>query len=468
MASNNEISTYNKCYLCNHYLSYFPIYSYLHANVCGRCLTVPDRTIIRNIIYENFAQFRKFPCRYEKLGCTKQLLPCDVQTHEQLCRDRFTLCPKKCLWKGSFNTIVEHYVECHPYYYVNSHVFEIDVMKELVNNLVDIVIIENKIFAVKIDCKMLNQFFLEILFYFEGKENQKASFSFEIFMQDGICTEHFLFDFTLPDSNQRFVLLPDMRVNSILRGFFRFGKSQIDYNQEIENWTLLNTVNCFVCGSFQMDAVAYGNKVFCTVCFTQKFTKEITQDMKTEIISIIKYPCKNKDCYFSETLKLIETHEKTCSYSYVNCHCTTSPLCTWNGQRTDLITHILNSHDVFPNFVTIDVENTFQGIRIMTFDEYLFWVVVSISSCEIFCTVQVINNIAEKLIYQVDLFYHKKNKFIIQKPCCIWIDEDGFNTENRINNCHFLKEQLCFLLKPDEDDVNKLCIKLEVFRDLSV
>lgn len=471
MAAINETSAYlswPRCFNCNNHLSYFPIFLIPNGNICGRCPIPPSS--VRNEVYENFAAFQKFPCRYQKRGCTKELLPIHMKTHEKLCRDREITCPKSpCNWRGSFVLIIEHYIRSHPRCLEEHHRFAVDMANAQKNHLLDVIIIKNKTFAVKINCEILSKNLMQFSLIFEGIENQKQSYCCNAYFQIGTLQCKTVFEVSIPEGKKIMALKANCFESTIISGGFKFWKTKEDFEKDADNFLKLSNVKCVVCRSCEMSPIQYRNKIYCFYCLKQNFPYAVvTPDMiLVDLTSTIKFPCvfKSKGCNFVETPKLMKAHCKTCDYSHIKCYYT-GPPCLWTGRRIDIPEHIVNTHKICLNGVI--VPGTFKGAGVIAFDKYLFWVVFMNNNSNFFSTTQLITGTSKKFKYQMDIYHQKNNrKVVVQKPCCVFYDPIDFDVDNNINNCFFIKNQLDFYLGINKTsvDFNDIFIKVEIFRD---
>ncbi|CAG9822944.1 unnamed protein product [Phaedon cochleariae] len=89
----SKVSEY-KCALCKKTLSVPPIMMLSEDGTrskCGRCEMVPNRSMGRNVIYEDMAKLLSFPCINE--GCNKKIAWNEVKTHEEECVESSITCP---------------------------------------------------------------------------------------------------------------------------------------------------------------------------------------------------------------------------------------------------------------------------------------------------------------------------------------------------------------------------------------
>lgn len=140
--SLSEILDELKCFKCNKYLSFFPIYSdaNLHS-ICGRCDASITENWFHNSIFETSMESVSFPCCHNSYGCTGKFIPKDIPGHEHFCEYKMFECPvfdhdtnTICEWRGRSVNVYEHFEEKHPKYILRDGKFEADLITNYSGN----------------------------------------------------------------------------------------------------------------------------------------------------------------------------------------------------------------------------------------------------------------------------------------------------------------------------------------------
>ncbi|KAF5270182.1 hypothetical protein FQR65_LT05662 [Abscondita terminalis] len=109
-----DVATKLRCSACKRYLSCGPIRMKDDKYICGRCKTKQGE-IHKQSLFENvMAQF-KFPCNFDKKGCSQQISFNDVEEHERECIFRKISCPiSHCAYRNNSYKLYQHFTTGHP------------------------------------------------------------------------------------------------------------------------------------------------------------------------------------------------------------------------------------------------------------------------------------------------------------------------------------------------------------------
>lgn len=167
-----------KCNACSEYLSVSPITLSGSHKICGRCTSDRGSKIIDQV-YEGFAMYFLFPCRYRNTGCVEKHSLSDMAHHESICAHKEKPCPERennCGWVGKYTSLLTHYEEQHTDSIVqHPFAFRPDVSKD--NNTSLIMKMGELLLLVNIQFSKENGIF-KYEFYFIGDSKPAETFMF--------------------------------------------------------------------------------------------------------------------------------------------------------------------------------------------------------------------------------------------------------------------------------------------------
>ncbi|CAH0549658.1 unnamed protein product [Brassicogethes aeneus] len=120
------------CFECFKYVSVKPVKLYINkAMRCGRCVKETDGGVESkvNLLYGNML----FKCHNRYEGCTKLLLPSQVQDHEKICRSEAYFCPLCPNSKMPPFFMLEHFKHQHRRSFLEKPSASVDIGRETNN-----------------------------------------------------------------------------------------------------------------------------------------------------------------------------------------------------------------------------------------------------------------------------------------------------------------------------------------------
>ncbi|XP_044258658.1 uncharacterized protein LOC123007426 [Tribolium madens] len=370
-----------KCNLCNKFLSYFPIYTCENNQpICGRCSAIlNDSNFQRATLFEQIAQYLKFPCIYHTEGCVENLFPDEVPNHEENCPYKIIACSQECMWQGSVNELLDHFEETHPNAILRDGEFEISFLNSY--DTYSLLIYEDELFSLKRKFD-INENVLKCSVFCYKMLDPVTKYNYKITVWNGTRTESVEF---APKSADTFLeenvteisaecIRDRLQDPSVIIGTIQiFDEKKISNpkkkpNPEI-NFEMLSELECPVCLHYIIPPIfqcVTGHSICgtckeqitqCPICRediknTQNFTLE-------KMAFLITYPCKNSDhgCDFADKPGKIKHHQKYCLYGPQHCPLKEYENCNWKGSAKDIYRHIQDVHH--DNILEVDTVRLF-------------------------------------------------------------------------------------------------------------
>lgn len=356
-----------KCSLCNKFLSYFPInMGENNQPICGRCSVIlTDTNFTRATLFEQIAQFLKFPCIYHTEGCVENLLPDEVPEHEETCHYKIISCSQECMWQGNVREVLDHFEDVHPNSILRDFEFEISFLNSY--EICNLVVYKDELFNFKrkFDCAA-NILKCSVSCY--KLLDPVTKYNYEVTIENGNGNESVKF---APKSAQNFLeenvtqidvenaqrnLNDPIVIIGRLRIFEEVKASSSKKSNAGINYEMLTELECPVCLNYIIPPIfqcVTGHSI-CSTCKekvsqcplcqrqigeTQNFTLE-------KMAYLLNYPCRNAEngCDFVDKAGKIKQHQKYCNFGTQNCPLKNYETCNWKGTGKEINRHIQCCH----------------------------------------------------------------------------------------------------------------------------
>ncbi|KAK9882321.1 hypothetical protein WA026_020438 [Henosepilachna vigintioctopunctata] len=363
-----EVSDEITCTLCGSFLSVSPIMDVEDIGmVCGRCqdsiyMNKTNPKIERQSLYEKLASSKRFPCKYNLLGCVEKPKWNDVIDHEKSCSFGiiacFDLCKEHskeiCEWRSKKEYFILHFVGSHPEYFVTQPKVA---LKEILT---------------KEYCMLLTEYSKTFIFFRFVFDEETDSICVMAVTDRSERAKDIHYELKMSDDEKKSISFSEYSVlnclyigadvkkfgykikMSLIRNFSEFDYISINIgSRKSENITEMSCVSsslkCDNCKKylvppsyFYFDETYRKHKQICLNCSPQLDCSK-NHETYNFMSFYTKFPCINssRGCNFIYSYSDATIHQYICPLNIRQCF-----FCDWKGKINALEKHISEKHEI--------------------------------------------------------------------------------------------------------------------------